>query len=507
MRALRATVTLTALATCVALLPAAGASAAGLEETTHTAGRVVESGTTWQHAWPGVYFEGRFRGTAVGIVLDDATNDYDVAIDGRTVETLVAPGRVTHVVDGLSAREHTVRVVKRSEAPWAVGTFGGFVSAGGSTILSAPAPRDLQLELIGDSYTVGYGNTSTSRECTSTQLTRTTNTDLSFGALTARALGADYQVNAFSGRGMVRNYGGSDAGTSFRTHYDRTLPMNPATAGDPAPGWDPDAVVIGLGINDFSTAVGSGEPWTTASLREAWVEAYHGFLDTLRERYGDDAYLVVTGTYVHTGTDLPDLAQRVVAERNAAGDDRVRYWYYGNEGLDYGGCDWHPSAADHRVIAEQLTAYLEDLDLGGDPEPTRTPTPTPTPTLSPTPSVSPTSTSSPTPTVSPTPTLPPVAACRATLTVVSSWPGGYQANVAVTAGTSPISGWRTSFTLPEGGALTQSWSSVATTSGSTVTVGNASWNGSLPAGATTTYGFLGTGTPPPAGTTIACSAG
>jgi len=487
-RALRATVALTALATCVAVLPAAAASAADLADTVHTAGRVTESVGTWQHAWPGVYFEGRFRGTGVGIVLDDATGDYDVAIDGRTVATLVAPGRVTHVVDGLSAGEHTVRVVKRSEAPWAVSRFGGFVPVGGSTILPAPAPRDLQIELVGDSYTVGYGNTSTSRECTSAQLTRTTNADLGFGALTARALGADYQVNAFSGRGMVRNYGGSDAGTSYRTHYDRVLPTDPSTASGPAAGWDPDVVVIGLGINDFSTPVGSGEQWTTASLREAWVDAYDGFLDTLRERYGDDAYLVVTGTYVHTGTDLPDLAQRVVAERNAAGDDRVRYWYYGNEGLDHGGCDWHPSAADHRVIAGQLTDFLRTLDLGTDPGPTPTPSATRTP--------SPTATTTPAPTF----TMPPApTGCRAALTVGSTWPGGYQASVRVTAGTAPITRWSTTFALPPGGALAQAWSAQTSTSGSVVTARDAGWNGTLGAGASTEFGFLGTGAPPAAG--------
>ena len=72
-RRLRAALTFTAIATCAALLPvAANAADTGLASTAHTAGRVVASGDTWQHAWPGVYFEGRFRGTGVGIVLDDA---------------------------------------------------------------------------------------------------------------------------------------------------------------------------------------------------------------------------------------------------------------------------------------------------------------------------------------------------------------------------------------------------------------------------------------------------
>ncbi|MGY4644882.1 cellulose binding domain-containing protein [Cellulomonas sp. URHB0016] len=532
MRRLRTALTLTALTACVALLPG-GASAASsstdLSATVHTAGRVSVDGATWQHAWPGVYFEGRFRGTGVGVVLDDAYGDYGIEVDGKPYATLVTPGRITYRVTGLTAGVHSVRVVKRSEVPWATSTFGGFVPYDGE-ILPAPAARDLQLEFDGDSYTAGYGNTSTSRDCTSDQVTRTTNADLSFGALTARALGADYQVNAFSGRGMVRNYAGGEPGTSYRTYYDRALPGVAGDVWDRPADWQPDAVVVGLGINDFSTALGSSEQWTsTTALREAWVTAYHGFLDKLRAHYGPDTYLVVTGTYVSTGTDQSDLARRVVAEENAAGDDRVRYWYYGNEGLDYSGCHWHPSVHDHQVIAAQLTDFLTALHLdgGSTPVPTATPTPTvtPTPRPTPTPTVTPTPTRTPTPTVTPTPTRTPTptptvpgtptdppspsptvrpAACRATLTVGGTWPGGYTASVEVTAATT-ISRWATTVQLPTGGAVTSLWSGDVSTSGTLVTVRNKEWNGSLAPGVSTVYGFLGTGTPPADGT-VACTA-
>ncbi|WP_456786321.1 cellulose binding domain-containing protein [Cellulomonas sp. P5_C5] len=499
MRRLRAALTLTAIATCAALIPGAASAAdtSSLASTVHTAGRVAVSGDTWQHAWPGVYFEGRFRGTGVGIVLDDTTGDYEISVDGGAATTLVTPGRTTHRITGLSNGEHTVRVVKRSEVPWATSTFGGFVPVDGSVILSAPPARDLQLEFVGDSYTAGYGNTSTSRDCTGDQVTRTTNADLSFGAVTARALGADYQINAFSGRGMVRNYAGGEPGTSFRTYYERTLPFVVDSVTPPA-GWDPDAVVVGLGINDFSTALNSNEAWATpAALREAWVTAYHGFIDTLRARYGADTSIVVSATYVSTGTDLADLAQRVVREEQAAGDSRVTYWYYGNEGLDYAGCHWHPSVADDKVIAAQLTSHLKSLPLGGGPTPTPTATATPTPTASPTPK----------PTVTPTPIPTPTSAsngCTAKLTVGGTWPGGYQASVEVTALTA-ISRWRTTLTLSTGGALTQAWSTDVTTSGQLLTFANVAWNGTLTTGRTTAFGFLGTGTPPGNGA-LPCSA-
>ena len=77
------------------------------------------AGTAAQYTWPGVYFEGRFRGTGVGLVLNDSNNDYDVQVDGTTVATLVTPGRTTYWVHGLADGDHTVRLAKRTESPWA----------------------------------------------------------------------------------------------------------------------------------------------------------------------------------------------------------------------------------------------------------------------------------------------------------------------------------------------------------------------------------------------------
>jgi lysophospholipase L1-like esterase len=324
----------------------------------HTAGRTVVADGSFQYSWPGVYFEGRFRGTGVGIVLGDAAADYDVQIDGTTVDTLVTPGQTTYWVKGLTNRVHTVRLVKRSESPWAISEFGGFVAAPGGRVLGRPAARHRQIEFIGDSYTAGYGNMSDTRECTGEQVHRTTNADRSFGALTADRFGADYQLNAFSGRGMVRNYNGGEPGTSYRTYYDRALL---SVDGDvwPKRGWHPQVVVIGLGINDFSTAINPGETWTPESLQTAYHDAYQGFIDKIRARYGPRTYIVVSATYMYNTTALADLTQRIVNERNASGDSRVRYWYY--DGLDYLGCHYHPSRSDHEIIADDLTAFLTTL--------------------------------------------------------------------------------------------------------------------------------------------------
>lgn len=80
--------------------------------------------------------------------------------------------------------------------------------------------------------------------------------------------------------------------------------------------------------------------------------------------------------------------------------------------------------------------------------------------------------------------------CSAAYTITNSWPGGFQAEVKVTAGGSAVTGWAVDWTFANGQAVTQAWSATVTSSGSAVTARNASWNGSLPAGGSTSFGFL-----------------
>ncbi|MCZ7374773.1 cellulase family glycosylhydrolase [Micromonospora sp. WMMC250] len=92
----------------------------------------------------------------------------------------------------------------------------------------------------------------------------------------------------------------------------------------------------------------------------------------------------------------------------------------------------------------------------------------------------------------------PASAATAVFSVTNSWGNGYQGQVTVTNDTSTqITGWRVEFDLPSSSSVSQSWNAQQTTSGSRYTFTNVSWNGTLAAGASTSFGFLvnGTGTP------------
>jgi hypothetical protein len=106
--------------------------------------------------------------------------------------------------------------------------------------------------------------------------------------------------------------------------------------------------------------------------------------------------------------------------------------------------------------------------------------PSPSPTPSPSPSAS--------PSVSPPPGP---AGCTASYAVVGQWQGGFQGEVMVTAGSAAIGGWRVSWTFPNGQSVTQYWGAELASSGASVTADNAPWNGALAAGASATFGFIG----------------
>ena len=104
------------------------------------------------------------------------------------------------------------------------------------------------------------------------------------------------------------------------------------------------------------------------------------------------------------------------------------------------------------------------------------------------------------------PTAPPVGGCTAAYRTVGQWPGGFQAEVTVTAGSAPIAGWTVSWTWPSGQSVTQSWNTTLTTSATTVTAGNVAYNGSLAAGASATFGFLASWTGTNTAPTPTCAA-
>jgi lysophospholipase L1-like esterase len=318
----------------------------------HRPGRSLPGpgGDTYQ--WPGLYFEARFEGQSVYFKVGAGEVILRVRVDDAAVATLEKPAPGTYEVAGLSKQPHSVRIEALTESQAGANVFGGFFYAKPTRPLP-PMGRPKQIEFIGDSHTVGYGNTSTTRDCNSEAVWKTTDNSQAFGARMARHYDADYQVNAISGRGIVRNYGGG-AGDPLPDAYPFVLLDHSTRYVDAA--WRPQVMVIALGTNDFTTALKPGEKWKSREELHADYEAtYLRFLEGLRAR-NPAAFMIVWATEMAEG-EIASEAGKVVARLQSAGDQRITFVPV--NGLAMTGCDWHPSVADDETIATTLMRVID----------------------------------------------------------------------------------------------------------------------------------------------------
>ena len=142
------------------------------------------------YQWPGTYFTASFRGTEVYFGVGEGKQILHVAVDRQRPVVLVRPDSGIYHISGLTDDVHTVLIEVVTESQAEPNSFGGFSLPPSASPLPAPhAAREI--EFIGDSHTVGYGNTSTESECTEDEVWETTDNSLAYGPLTAKHYGAD----------------------------------------------------------------------------------------------------------------------------------------------------------------------------------------------------------------------------------------------------------------------------------------------------------------------------
>ena len=98
------------------------------------------------------------------------------------------------------------------------------------------------------------------------------------------------------------------------------------------------------------------------------------------------------------------------------------------------------------------------------------------------------------------------AGCRVNYQIANQWPGGFQAQVAVTNLGDPLTGWRLAFDFStDTQHVGTGWNGSITQAGRHVEITNPTWNTTLATNATATIGFNGTYVdvnPPPVNFTL-----
>ncbi|MEO6188341.1 MAG: SGNH/GDSL hydrolase family protein [Ginsengibacter sp.] len=288
-----------------------------------------------------------FEGTSIEVILKDdgLKNMFNVILDDSlfVLKTDRKDGRYV-LASGLKKGKHKLEIIRRTEWHGGNTTFSGFYIDKNKK-LEKPEIEERKIEFIGDSYTCGYGIEGKSNE--EHFRYETENNYLTFGAVTARMLNAEYATVCRSGIGMYQGYN-AGKGFAMPVYYDTVVSGSNAV-------WDyrlfqPQVVVITLGGNDMEKDFDSTQ----------FVNAYIKFLSKLRKNYPVAKIICIAGP---SGEDdkwalYQSVVKSIVKE---VGSNEKQVYYFAFSPFEMHGSDWHPNADEHRKMAEELVPAIEKI--------------------------------------------------------------------------------------------------------------------------------------------------
>jgi len=333
---------------------------------------------------PAVVISARFVGTSVTAKVQDSfkgENWYEVVVDrDPTLTYIFRPKTSTNsytAFTNLPYGEHLVEFVKRTETSAGSGVFLGFEVGG--VPLPAPARPTRRIEAIGDSITAGSGVEPGQNQANCSG-NAAENAYMSYGAVLARNLNAEYHITAAGGRGILENYECHSLDTlpAGYDHWDQ----RDLTSGvwDPTT-YIPDAIIIGLGTNDFSPDNCAKPPISEAcdpAKFQQIVGAFEAFVSKLRGYY-PGAHIFLTSSPMLTdawppavtldsGVSCPYTSRTSQIEAitlavnhfNVDLDDaKVHVVPTVPKGLGLG-CGTHPNAIEQKEIGGTADSYFPD---------------------------------------------------------------------------------------------------------------------------------------------------
>lgn len=299
-------------------------------------------------AWSGTELRARFTGKQLGLSFKSThwgTSHFTVEIDGRR-HWLAAPGNTAsdwRLREPLADGEHTLRLVKRTEAGMAETVLLGLRLAAGGQLLNPPPARPLKLVFYGDSITAGACNGDVGDDQYDDLYFH--DGTRAYGALTAENLGADYVGIAVSGIGITATWGEQ----LMPQVWNRIAPRLDARVAPPDPR-APDVVLLNLGQNDHGFPASKGQP-----IAGDFEARYLAFVRQLRARYPKAKLVLLAGgmTAWKEQPAIPRALSQTAATLRAEGDTQV--WTYTFQAFAHA----HPRIDVHAQMAAELTRLLK----------------------------------------------------------------------------------------------------------------------------------------------------
>jgi len=314
-------------------------------------------------AWPGSIVEVGTSAKRIGFQINDPDGGYNLYADDVLIDILRQPDDQLFWFD-LPANTQTVKLVKRTESTEQAAIIRAIVTEPQGAFTPLKNKLKPQIEFIGDSFFAAYGVESTTTGCSPEEIIHYTNAEKSFAVRTAHELDAEYHLNAYSGKGMVRNWNGEDADMPYPFFYPRSLtpvsePLWQLT--DEANTWHPSLFVIGLGGNDFSTYIQAHETWDKAALFERYVQSYTTFIKRLKLNNPKSKLILMARN--NTGKEIRQTDAISAVYQQAIKHYPNDVYYFDYDTGEVSACQWHPAESMQESMAKQLSAFIRAKDL------------------------------------------------------------------------------------------------------------------------------------------------
>lgn len=301
---------------------------------------------------PGVYIRAKFKGSDCEILLNDEVKDgnthnyIEVAVDDQPSYRVQTTGKanVIKVAAGLPNEEHIVTICKDTESGIGYLEFTGIRC---EQLLQPPSKPTRKIEYIGDSITTGTGIDVAASPCNTGAWYDQHNAYRSYGAITSRALNAQWQLTAVAGIGLTHSCCNMDI--VMPDVFDKTLLRDNKLPWD-FRRYQPDVVTICLGQND-------GVQDSTL-----FCSAYVKFIQTVRKRYPNADIICLSSPMANDAlrAAMHKYLTGVVAYVNNAGDKKVSKYFFSKR--FYHGCGTHPDMDEQRQIATELTVCIKNAE-------------------------------------------------------------------------------------------------------------------------------------------------
>jgi len=307
--------------------------------------------------WPGSSVKANITGRKFSLIIEDdkGENYFNVIVNGEIQFPYVLKlnkGVKTYDLSHLITSKVTqFELFKRTEGFEGGTYFHGVELQDGFKLTDAPTLPSRKIAFFGDSITSGMGNEGADNDVDNRASEK--NHYLSYAAITARNLNAEFHTISRSGIGIMVSW----FDFIMPEYYDQLTGVNNNDSQWDFSLWQPDVVVVNLGQND-SWLIDNEKRLKPEPSSQEIVNAYAAFITKLTEYYPNAQFVSVLGSMDATRNDKwPTYIKRAIKQveqkNNKIKIDMTLF--------PYNGYKKHPRVQQHVANAGKLSRHIKSL--------------------------------------------------------------------------------------------------------------------------------------------------